>query len=472
MPPGCSRAGRRHTLPVWRATGPSASSPAAPPTPTGCAGSTAGWPAPQAWRLRRACERAGRGRPRLRRLAGHRRRAARPAAAGCAPDVEVVGHRDRARAGARRRSRLSAPGLSFRARRLRGAARRTGARPPSCGPSTCCASTTSPRSPHAWAPVQRAGWPRTGCWSTAPATSSGGAAPGSRSTLPARSRSACRWRLRGLDRPSDIAERLPKVAHPPQRPRRAGARLAAGARPRPGSARRRQASFGVRQRFLASRCAAVRDAGLAGARRTDPLAAGRGHRGLVGGRPGGSLAVSGRSRPRGARCRPRRSRRRRSRAAGPAGRPVGHPVRWRPRAPRPPRPAGPVHVRSPTVTSIGTSSTCQNSPRWSCVCSDSRWPGSTVMILTVTRSLETNCWNFPHGRSHGEDAVARVAVAQVGLALVCASPRSVRSAARSCRRSALLGGSACEVTTGRTDPCAGRAAPPLTWRRAGRTSAR
>ena len=55
--------------------------------------------------------------------------------------------------------------------------------------------------------------------------------------------------------------------------------------------------------------------------------------------------------------------------------------------------------RSSTVMSIGTSRTCHISPRWSCRWSESRWPGWTVMILTVTCSLETNCWKAPHGRS-------------------------------------------------------------------------
>ena len=74
----------------------------------------------------------------------------------------------------------------------------------------------------------------------------------------------------------------------------------------------------------------------------------------------------------------------RAAVAHPVGRAPGHPDHLARLA---------SHSRSPTVMSIGPSRICHISPRCSCFCSDSRWPGSTVMILTVTVSLETNCWN-------------------------------------------------------------------------------
>ena len=142
---------------------------------------------PQAWRLRRPDRYAGRGRPRVRRLARDRRRAARPPRAGSGPTSRSWGSRSTrsgwplAQAPGARRACPS----GWAASRCRSTA---GARPPSCAPSTCCASTTSPRSPSAWAHGPGAAGRPTGCSSTAPATSSVGAARGSRSTGPARCR--------------------------------------------------------------------------------------------------------------------------------------------------------------------------------------------------------------------------------------------------------------------------------------------
>ena len=124
-------------------------------------------------------------------------------------DVEVVGIEiDPARVRAARP--LEREGLTFRARRVRGAAARRRRADRRAGVQRA-------------APVRRGrGRRRLGdrcatgsrpaaCWSTAPATSSAGAAPGWRSTADGPRSLSLSLRLPGLQRPSDVAERLPKA---------------------------------------------------------------------------------------------------------------------------------------------------------------------------------------------------------------------------------------------------------------------
>ena len=86
------------------------------------------------------------------------------------------------------------------------------------------------------------------------------------------------WRLRGLERPGVVAERLPEGADPPQRARRGGA--PAALRPRRGVGAAGTAG-GLRHPSAVHRHGGG-DAGcrVAGSRRTVTLAAGRAHRRL------------------------------------------------------------------------------------------------------------------------------------------------------------------------------------------------
>ena len=86
-------------------------------------------------------------------------------------------------------------------------------------------------------------------------------------------------RLRGLDRPSDVAERLPKALihrNVPGEPVHAFLGALDDAWDREAAL----AGFGVRQRFLATVQRGCAADGLAGAGRPGPLAAGRGRGGL------------------------------------------------------------------------------------------------------------------------------------------------------------------------------------------------
>ncbi len=215
------------------------------------------------------------------------------------------------------------------------------------------------------------------------------------------------WRLRGLEAPSDIAERLPKsLIHRNVEGEPVHAYLTALDRAWARAAH--HGAFGVRQRFLAT-AGALREEGW-------PLLDGPARWRLgevsVDWAPSHREADPVRSQPSAVSRQP---------SAGvvvleahdvglvelpkaisstrPAS-PLLLAMRWRVLlGTHTASPGAALQVRSPTVTSIGTSRTCQSSPRWSWVCSESRWPGSTVMTLTVTCALETNCWNCPHGRS-------------------------------------------------------------------------
>ena len=187
---------------------PSGSSPGGRRTPTGCAAATAGSPA----RRRGGCGAGGPppvvvdlgyGASPVTALELHDRlRRVRP-------DVEVVGRRDRPGAGGG-----GPPARAARADASRSAGSRC--RCPvapgrwSCARSTCCASTTSRRWPtrgrRPWP-----GWPPTACSSTAPATSSGRLATWVAVTADGPVSLSLSWRLRGLERPGVVAERLPKA---------------------------------------------------------------------------------------------------------------------------------------------------------------------------------------------------------------------------------------------------------------------
>ena len=211
---------------------------------------------PQAWRLQEPPQPARRGRPRLRRVPGHRRRAARPAQPGAARRARR-GCRDRPCARCGRPGRSSGPACPSGAAASRC---RSTARPGRlwCGPSTCCASTTRPRSTRPGL-RSRTGSPTAACWSTAPATSSGAAAPGSRSSRSGPQSLTLSWRLRGLGSPSEIAERLPKsLIHRNVEGEGVHAYLAALDRAWAHAAH--HGSFGARQRFLAT-AAALREEG-------------------------------------------------------------------------------------------------------------------------------------------------------------------------------------------------------------------
>ena len=162
---------------------------------------------------RRRCGRprpAGR-RPRLRRLPGHHARARRPARAASGADVEVLGLEiDPARV--RAAQPLGAAARPLRPRRVRARRLELGrqARPCWCGRPTCCGSTTSTRWPPPGArscarlaPGRRAG--RRDLRRARTAGRLGRCRPGGPLSL------TLSLRLRGLERPSDVAERLPKV---------------------------------------------------------------------------------------------------------------------------------------------------------------------------------------------------------------------------------------------------------------------
>ena len=183
-------------------------------------------------------------------------RAARPAAAGT-PGRRGGGHRDRPGAGGGGAAARAARGCASRSA---GSRCRCPAGPGRCwcGRSTCCGSTTRSQVADAWATDRGAGWPPTACSSTAPATSSGRLATWVAVTADGPVSLSLSWRLRGLERPGVVAERLPKalihrnvpgegVHRLLSRPRRGvGAAGTAGARTASGSgSSRRPARCGM-----------------------------------------------------------------------------------------------------------------------------------------------------------------------------------------------------------------------------------
>ena len=238
---------------------------------------------------------------------------------GSAPDVEVVGIEiDPARVAAARP--LERPGLDFRLggfevplRGRRAPGRRAGLQ------------RAAPVRRGARSPVRgrrcRTGWPPTACSSTAPATSSvgrsawvavGRSGPLSLTLSLAAARAGAPLRRRRA---------AAQVADPPQRRRASAVHAYLTALDRAWARQAPHGAFGARQRFLAT-AGALREEGWP---LLDGPSAGGWASSASTGRPSPRpaepvrpqpSALSGRSRPPGARCRPRRTPRRRSRARG------------------------------------------------------------------------------------------------------------------------------------------------------------
>ncbi len=221
---------------------------------------------------------ARRRRPRLRRLARHRASSCTTGCGGCAPDVEVVGIEiDPARVAAGKPLERDGPAASGSAgSRSRSTA---GARPTVVRAFNVLRQYAEDEVPAPGHLVRERLAPdgllvdgtcdeigRRAAWVAVDARG-----PVSLTIS---------LRLGGLERPSDVAERLPEGAHPPQRARASRSTPSSPTSTGRGPGSAPQSSWGARQRFLA---AVRRGAGaLAAARRTVPVAARRAHRRLVG----------------------------------------------------------------------------------------------------------------------------------------------------------------------------------------------